>query len=175
MQTIKVGKPFLDRFGPLTPGVQLSLSGTTPELHLIFDKLTQAEVEAVRSGPARFGVYQFKQVLFFLYRFDPAIPWSDTPYHIALERPHREVNLQLLTEQSRALLTIYLISAEDGIVQVIRALTLNPETTRALWQAVLLQDPDKLPEHYDNDIEQAYAQLNSAQMAREGVVSKGGE
>jgi hypothetical protein len=175
MRVIEVGQAFSDQPGPLTPGVQLSISGATPELHLILDNLTQAEVEAVRAGPARFGVYQFKQVLFFLYRFDPATPWSDTPYHIALERPYRKVNLQLLTEQSRALLTVYLVSAENGIVRVIRALSLNPETTRALWQAVLLQDPDKIPEYYDNDLQQVYARLNSAQMAQEGVVSKGGE
>ncbi len=127
----------------------------------------------VPTGPARFGVLETNGVLFFLFRFDPAIGWSDSPYHRALEERVRPVNLQLLTEQTRALLMVCLVNAEDSIVRGIRAVTLNPETTRALWQAVLLQD--KLPVDYDARIQQVYRRMTTSQMAREAVISKGGE
>jgi hypothetical protein len=172
MPTISVGQPF-GQFGPRSEGFELSLGGSSPELLPVLTKITEAEVTSVTTGPARFGVLETNGVLFFLFRFDPAIGWSDTPYHRALEEAVRPVNLQLLTEQSRALLMVYLISAEDSILRGIRAVTLNPEATRALWQAVLLQD--KLPPDYDARIQQVYHRLNSSQMAREAVISKGGE
>lgn len=173
MRRLEVGQPFLGRSGPSPEGVQLSLSGSAPELQLFLSGLTEREVESVRTGPCRFGVCEAEGALFFLYRFDPSIPWSDSPYHRALEERLRPVNLALLGEQSRALLTVVLVSAEDSVVRAIRAVSLSPEVTRALWQAVLLQDA--LPADYDARIRRAYARYTSRDLARLGTTGKGGE
>jgi hypothetical protein len=46
MPTITVGQPF-GRFGPRSEGFELSLGGSTPELHLVFANITEAEVTSL--------------------------------------------------------------------------------------------------------------------------------
>lgn len=168
---LRIGYPYGSP-GPRPPGVELCLSDTSPTLLMVLPELKQQEIVAVAQGESRFGVYEEGPMLFFLYRFDPAFPWSDTPYHRALEEARRPVQLSLLTERSRALLLVTLVSAEDGLIQVLRAVTLDPQVTRALWQGVLLQET--LPPNYDQRLEQIYARLTSAQMARNGITCRGG-
>lgn len=172
MNRIEVGEPYLNRSGPSKEGFELSLSGSLPQLTLGFPRLSPEEIECVKSGPSRFGVAEVEGVLFFLFRFDPCIAWSDTPYHRALEEAVRPVKLALLQERSRAVLQVVLVSAEDSIVQAIRLVALDPPTTRALWQAVLLQD--SLPPDYDAWIARVYGRYSSRELARLGVTSRGG-
>lgn len=172
MRRLEVGQPFAGRAGPSPEGVQLCLSGSHPELQLFLSRPTPAEVESIRRGPCHFGVCEAEGVLFFLYRFDPAFPWSDTPYHRALEEAHRPVNLALLNEESRALLTVVLVRAEDSIVQAIRVVSLSPRVSRALWQVVLLQET--LPPDYEARIQRVYARHSSRELARLGLHAPGG-
>ncbi len=150
---LKVGDYFGGVRRPRAPYQQLSLSGSSPELHLVFDGIQPAELNAIKAGKAEFGVYAEDEHLFFLYRFgSTVIPWSDVPYHVALENKHRPVNLQLLTEQSRAVLVVILVDAKTSAIRALRQVTLTPEVTRALWQTVLLQDQKATPPDYDNQL-----------------------
>ncbi len=172
---LKVGEYFGGVRRARAPYQQLSLSGSSPDLHLVFDGIQPAELNAVKAGKAEFGVYTEGDQLFFLYRFGSTIiPWSDVPYHVALENKHRPVNLQLLTEQSRALLLVILVDAKTSAIRALRQVTLTPEVTRALWQGVLLQDQKTPPFDYDYYIEKVYTRLSSANMAERGVTGVGG-
>lgn len=169
---LEVGQPFLGQRGARAPGVQLSLSGSSPELHLILERPTTAEVNAIRGGKAEFGVYEEDGLLFFLYQFGGGvIPWSDTPYSRAAEDAFRAVNLQLLREQSRAVLLVILVDASNSIIRGLRTVSISPEVTRALWMAVELQEAVV---NYEQRLAQVYARRSSEEMAALSVSCIGG-
>lgn len=170
---LAIGAPFLGRQGPSPEGVQLVMGGG-PQLQLFLPKLTPEEIHCIQNGPAHFGVHEVAGVLFFLYRFDPAIPWSDTPYHRALEEAVRPVALPRLEgPESRLLLQVVLVRCEDSRVAALRTLSLPPHLSRALLAAVAAQGP--LPPDYDERIARAYARFPRTKDLLEGAITgKGG-
>lgn len=145
MHLLSVGQPFVGVERKMDEGVQFSLSGSSAELHLILPKLTEAEIKAIRTAKAEFGIFEHSGVLFFLYRFGRIFPWSDTPYSVHDEEKLRPVNLVLLKEPSRALLTVILVSAENALIRVLRAISLSSEVTRELWMRVEIQRSSTFP------------------------------
>ncbi len=171
---LEVGQPFMGPRRPLPEGVQLSLSGDTPELHLILSGLTPPELEAITRGQAEFGLYEQEGLLFFLYRFLGAIPWSDTPYSLAREEAVRSVQLQPLGQATRAVLTVILVSSEDAVVRGLRQVTLSPEVTRALWGAVEAQRNAPEAANDEDEREGIYDVLDSDGMAQAGITCVAG-
>jgi hypothetical protein len=88
---------------------------------------------------AEFALVDLPSVLFFLYRFGERIGWSDAPYNVHLEPAEQRVEIPALAPEQRLPLTLLLIDAATGIVQVNRALTLSHEFGVTLHDALHAQ------------------------------------
>lgn len=143
------------------------------ELRLFFNSPTYDEVEAVKRGRAELALVVEGQIIFFLYRFSPGIPWSDAPYTIHLVPESRR---QIPTESGKVLLTVVLSEAASGIVRAIRATTLSDDFTAALHEAIRDQAAENWDKaEYDRQLRIAYAENPTTEtMLARAVETTGG-
>jgi hypothetical protein len=142
---LAVGSPYLDGPRRLPSVVQYNYRGGTHELVLCLDRPSAAEVEGVRTGTAGFALWIDLPLILLCYRFDPGLPWSDTPFsfhRLKRSRPDEAVlppEDRAHTEESRALLHVILIGAHDGIIRALRVCSFSPPFTRYFHAAIRSQ------------------------------------
>jgi hypothetical protein len=135
----EVGKPYNPKVRTWPPGSQYNFRSGSHELLLFFEKPTEREIESIRKGAAEFALVVEPPLIVLLFRFGQAIPWSDAPYtfHVL---PEAEKQLPTGWEEgspnTRALIDIYLISCETGIIRAMRQVTVSPEFTRSLHKSI---------------------------------------
>ncbi len=137
----RVGESFVRGRRRWPSGAEFSFGPAGAELTLFHPgrPVPPAVVEAVQGGPAEFALIVRPGVLVLAYRFGDAIPWADAPYSWHLQPVSRRVvpsAAAIGDPETRALLWITLVGAEDGIVHAQRGMTLDPAFTRALNSAV---------------------------------------
>jgi hypothetical protein len=113
MQIVAIGKPLFEERTELPEAVEYSYQSGEHTLLLSMNNLHPKEIEAVREAEAEFGLYCEKGIVFLLYRFGDALPWSDSAFswwNIA--------------------------EASNGIVKAIRVTTLSPDFTEKLHDAI---------------------------------------
>jgi hypothetical protein len=105
---------------------------------------TEAEVTAIKNGPAEFALAVESGVIFLLYQFEGGLPWSDAPYQWWLNSPEmRSLPNPEPIETERALLHIVLVDADTGIIMTLRTLTFSPEFSARLHGAIRQQSRSK--------------------------------
>ena len=115
------------------------------ELRLFLASPSAGEVAGIEAGPAEFGLLAEKEAIFLLFQFGggqpgQGLPWSDAPYNWWLNPAEmRTLPNPEPGEQERALLHIFLVDAESGILRAQRALTFSPAFTAALHSAIRRQ------------------------------------
>ncbi|HXB72400.1 MAG TPA: hypothetical protein VNY05_29450 [Candidatus Acidoferrales bacterium] len=87
---LAVFRAFLPGKPRLAPTTNYNFRGGQDELLLILDEFSDREIEAVRRGAAEFALLVHRGIIFLLYRFGDAIPWSDCPYSIWLIKPEEQ-------------------------------------------------------------------------------------
>ncbi len=145
----RVGEPLQRgrRHWPI--GAQYSYGPNGHELTLFRSDISKRVVQEVRFGEAEFAATVQLPLIILSYRFGDGIPWGDVPYCWQMEPAHcRIVPPQETSPDSRALLWITLVGAHDGIIHAQRGMTLAPEFTRVLNNAIRAQarlpfDPDR--------------------------------
>jgi hypothetical protein len=178
MHRFEVGKPFAP--GPPRPeGAEFNWRSPECELIVTMRGPSPDEVEAVRAGPSEFGLFHQYEQIILCYRFGAApgrksgVPWSDAPYHIgrlaAAGRPAAESEPPPdpagLSAESRQLLHVILLD-ERGIVRVLRAVTLSPEFTRALYAAIRGQASRPYDRgRYEAELDRLYQTYTSDRLA----------
>jgi hypothetical protein len=107
------------------------------ELRMFFREPSPAEVYAVQAEPAEFALAVIDGVIFFLYRFGEALPWSECVYtwHM-VPKEARAFPQAGDGERERVLLHVVLSDSPRGIVRALRSLTLSPAFTAALNSAI---------------------------------------
>ncbi len=140
MYRYSVGDHYFHGVDRVEPATNYNFRGGEHELLLICENLRDTEVADVRSGDTRFGFLVFENVIFFLYRFGSSMHWSDCPFSIwrvpEVERVSPEV---AYAPETRALLNIILVRAENNTIEALRAVSLSPAVTRQLHAAILQQ------------------------------------
>jgi len=121
------------------------------------------EVQAVQTGPVRFALTPLRGtpiLLFLLFTFPGAMPWSDAPYHPKLEPPDRWPALDILTDDTiRLAPSIVLVDRATAIVKALRVVSFSPQFSRALNELVRAQLAETFDqEAYDAALAQAYRQ-----------------
>jgi hypothetical protein len=143
--TLQVGKPLVAGRTAWAELADFNYYDAGAELRLFFLAPTAAEVEAVRAGSCDFALAPSGDVLFLLYRFGRAgagVPWSETPFswHLVPEgRRQLPPAPGEVGPDTRALLQVILTDAATGLVCALRAVSLAPDFTRALFAAVAAQ------------------------------------
>lgn len=184
MYKLAVGQPYIPGQVRYLEAQELSVSSSGVEFRMFLGGLTSKEKSALKKGSAEFGLHVTGDGdIFFLYRFDTyTIPWSDAPYTALLVKPeNRSLPPALENDAQRYSLMLAVINADTGIVEVLRMLTLSPEFSRALYDAVLFQHSEAYASRwsesgYNARLRAAYARYpQSERMVREAVICTGGK
>ena len=135
----EVGKPYLPEKIHWPETAKYSAGQGEHKLLLFFRSPSAAERRDAASGVAEFALVDLPSVLFFLYRVGERIGWSNAPYNVHLEPAEQRVEIPSLAPEQRLPLTLLLIDAATGIVQVNRSLTLSHEFGVTLHDALHAQ------------------------------------
>lgn len=143
------------------------------ELLLPFASPSEEEVASVQSGHAHFAFCEESVAIILLYRFEPDVPWGDAAFNIHLVPPD-ERQLPPLPEATneRALITTLLVDAKTGILRAMRGLTLSPDFTRKLHQAIHRQRA--VPFHeatYRAGVQRVYERFQTKDLLKRAVAS----
>lgn len=167
MAIIEVGQPFSPGRVTWPETTQYNYHQGGHELTFFLRRPTRREIDAIRQGRASFGVVATGDLVVLLYEFAPAIRWSDAPYSWHLV-PEDQRQLPPETGPGdHALLTVYVVSADTGLVLAIRALGLGAELTAVLHQAIRVQAGRPWPGsvRYEGQIQALYRRYpQSSQM-----------
>jgi hypothetical protein len=158
MTALEVGKSYVAGRASIEPRVQYSFRAGQHELLLALSRLTEDELTAVRDGNAEFALFVYGLVIFFLYRFQPAIAWSAASYSWHLvPAAERQLPEPPATAETRALLSVVLVDADENIVCALRTVTFSPEFMRVLRTAITEQAAGRWdPEDYETHLHSAY-------------------
>ena len=136
----RVGELFYRGRRQWPPGAEFAFGPGGHELTLFHPAIGPELIDDVRRGPAEFALIVRPPVIVLAYRFGDSIPWEDAPYCWHLQPEFRRVvPAAAIVPEARALLWISLVGADDGIVHAQRGMTLSPEFTRALHDAIRTQ------------------------------------
>ncbi len=140
MQIVAIGKPLFENRTELPEAVEYNYQSGDHTLLLSMKNLHREEIQAVREAEAEFGLYCENGIVFLLYRFGEALPWSDSAFswwNVAEE--DRKIPASQSNPAERILLKVILVEAGSGIVKAIRITTLSPAFTEKLHEAIRLQ------------------------------------
>ena len=120
-------------------GTDFNWRSNTLELRMFFSKLTPSDIEAMKHGACTFYLVVVKGVIFLLFEFGRACPLSDSSYSWWLISEEERTLPPELTGNEQAVLTIILVSAEDGIIRALRQIALGHDFSKALYDAIRAQ------------------------------------
>ena len=136
----RVGELFCRGRKTWPEGGQFTYSPGGLELTVFFSDIREDVVNEVRRGEVELALIVELPLIVVTYRFGQSIPWNDVPYSWHLQPVSwRVVPSVERSLESRALLWITLVGAEDGIIHAQRGMTLSPCFTRALHDAIRTQ------------------------------------
>jgi hypothetical protein len=160
MYEYRVGMPYSPTRTSRSDAGEYNYRARSHELRLFFSNLSRADVRAVSNGPADFALLMQKDVLFFLYRFGEAVPWSDAPYslHKVAQKFPDEASLPPTELAGKSvLLNILLIEATTGIIQAVRVIGFPSSFSQALHEAIRKTwDAPFSEASYNAQIDEAY-------------------
>jgi hypothetical protein len=97
-------------------------------------------VAGLRHGEVGFALSVAGPVFYLAYCLDGSSGWGDVPYCWHLQHPGaRAIPPAATSPESRALLWMSLVGADDGLIHAQRGVTLCPEFTRELHRAIRAQ------------------------------------
>lgn len=160
MPEYRVGHELISGHGPWPEVSEFNFYDGGYELMLRVSSPTRKEVRGVKQSACEFALVPHNDVLFFLFHFRGGLPWSDAPYSWHLTKLAGREAMPVMTEgpETRALLQVVLLDAPTGIVKVLRAVSLSPEFTMALHDAIRRQASAPWPgsAEYNSMIQEAY-------------------
>lgn len=170
MSELRVGTVYHPGKTHWAPGTDFNWRGDASknvgvlELRLMFDRLTPSDIRQIRSGPCQFHVAVVNDTLFFLFKFGTVCPLSDNSYNWHLVAEDERTVPPVLADDEMAVLTIILVSAEDGIIRALRQVSLSHSFSVALFDAIRAQieRPFDRVKH-DANIAETYVQYPTSQ------------
>jgi hypothetical protein len=145
----RVGELFCRKRTTWPEGGQFTYSPGGLELTLFLSDIRDDVVNEVRRGVVELALIVELPLIVLNYRFGQSIAWNDVPYSWHMQPASwRIVPSVDHSPESRALLWITLVGADDGIIHAQRGVTLSPSFTRSLHgairaQALMAFDPEE--------------------------------
>lgn len=159
MYVIEVGKPYPGRVAPTEDGWQYNYRSGTHELFGFMDRPTMQETGEIRSGKLQLALFVEGDILLLALKFGE-MPWADAVYSW-----HRvPAEQQTLPDpgdeggEQRRLLQIVFMDRATRLVQVLRTVSLSPDFTAALHEAIRDQANRPWPgdDEYDQQLADVY-------------------
>jgi hypothetical protein len=136
----RVGEVFRQGRKAWPEGGQFTYSRGGFELTLFVADIRADVVNEVHAGEVEFALIVELPLIVLMYRFGQSIPWNDVPYSWHLQPVScRVVPSVDNSVESRALLCLTLVGADDGIIHAQRGVTLSPRFTHSLQRAIRAQ------------------------------------
>jgi hypothetical protein len=138
---LAVGKLYSPRRRQWEERADYNFRSGAHELRIFLAGATEAEIHAVSTGPLEFGLLVQQPELFLITRFGATMSF-DCSYSWHRVKPSERVPPPAWEEtkpELRALCTIILVEATNGIVLALRAVTFSPEFTRSIHRAIALE------------------------------------
>lgn len=160
---LSVGKPYTPHITNWSEGAFCHFVGGHYELIVSMRHPKPAEIMAARKGEAEFALVYERGVIFLLYRFGAALPWSDAPYSSWLLRPDQRPcpPTELSTETRLALIVTLIDAADRGTVKALRFITFSPAFTASFYDALRRQTGERWAGQaaYDRTLSDLYRQF----------------
>ena len=157
----EVGKPCVAGRTSWSEAAEYNYRAGQHELRLFWRHPMPAEIQAVKHGRVDFALLVEKDIIFLLFRFGNAVPWSEAPYswHLVKRKVPGEADLPEPhgSSEGRDLLTIILVNAATGIIEALRVVSWSPAFSAALRLAIR----DQAARPWPGDVEHQ-RQLNNA-------------
>jgi hypothetical protein len=164
MQRYEVGKIYHPGKTRWDEGTDFNYRSNVLELRMFFSRLTHSDIRVIRNGSCTFAFTMIGDILFFLFDFGKACPWSDNNYSIHLVPENERTIPPDLAPGERALITIILVSAEDGIIRALRQISLGHDFSKALYEAIRQQSQRPFsPAQHDSALADAYRRYPTTQ------------
>lgn len=136
----RVGEPLLCGRQSWPTGAQYHHAANGHELTIFQSDIDEDMIQEVQRGHMEFAVVVKHPIILLAYRFGATGAWSDVPYCWHMQPQHlRLVPPQITSDESRALLWITLVGANDGVIHAQRGVTLAPSFTQTLHEAISRQ------------------------------------
>lgn len=163
---------------PMMPeGALFNFDESGPNLHLVLDSPSQAEIAAIRRGETRFALVPMGPALFLLTKFGD-FDWLDAPYSIRM-LPAKSRRLSAdFRPGMRYVLTVTIVDRSFRCQYGSRLVTFSPHFSSVLHNLAERQlGQPYSQQEYDAAIERAYAKYPTARhMLRDAIATcKGGE
>ncbi|MDF3050211.1 MAG: hypothetical protein K0R87_1849 [Pseudonocardia sp.] len=117
--------------------VQWRLSDQGVELLLFYTDPTDSEVQAIRTGQARFALLPGEHALVLAHCFGDQ-PWGDAPWQ-ACRQVDAVAGLPIVGAGERLAVTVILVDAATGIVRVLRVVSWPHSLAEAVRHAMRAQ------------------------------------
>lgn len=147
------------------------------EIRLFFRSPKPSEVQAAKQGEANFALVVQQDMILLVFRYG-SIPWSDASYTIhRVPENERTLPPEMINEQERAQITLFLINADTGILLAIRQTSLSHDFTVALHQAIREQAARPFDQVlFDRQLRMLYSKYNSSALLKLAIARcKGGD
>jgi hypothetical protein len=133
----RVGELFQSGRTNWPQGGQFTYSPGGLELTLFRTSMSAEVVNAVRQGEVELALITELPLIVLAYRFGDAISWDDVPYSWHLQPASwRVVPSRGHSPDTRVLLWITLVDVSSGLICAQRGVTLSPNFTRTLHEAI---------------------------------------
>ena len=136
MGKIEVGKLFKEDVTRYSEGIKFDITDSGCNLLIYYVDPTTEEKEAITKGDFKYGYFREGNVILMLFRFGNQ-QWMDAPYSVHLSK--NLTQLQDITGTQGFALNIYLINANNGILEGMRLVGLNTRLSKMLREDVLKQ------------------------------------
>lgn len=128
MHKLEVGA-IIPELKNIPEGVRFTMSDSGAELLLCFNHPLRYEINEIKSGKARFGMFVTEDVIFILSKFGD-MEWMDAPFHVALTR--NLTKLQDVEPGQGYGCTIIMVDTSTGEIKALRLVGFNTEFSRKL-------------------------------------------
>lgn len=174
-----VGQPYSPIRTRWAEGVEYNYRDGAHELRVFFNHVSEQDVDRIVRGNAEFAVNASASpdIIFFLYHFGDAVPWSDAPYSWYMVPLDQRATLLVLPAGTGVLLSIVLVEAMNGIILGLRTVSLSPHVSRVLHEAITQQIARPFTQTvFDAELARVYATYpDSTDLLRGAVRSHAGD
>ena len=151
--------------------MSIMLNGGTPVLAFNFS-VTEKNIETFLNGITSFGLFAEDNILFFLYKIDGFLDWSDLAFTI-----HLAGGEKIVDDGSYLPFHILLIESDTNVIKGIRIVTVSPKFRTILAKTIARQKTEKFDTlaYYKriNKIYESYPKTFSM-LAKSLITEKGG-
>lgn len=148
MTELKVGQPFSERKSWRHNSFELRYASGLFLLQLCFPSPPEREIKAFSEGAMHIALYCEQNVIFFCFRINNCMDWSDQAFSIQLI--HEEDRDIPDTGNAYVPLSLVLVDADTGIIRALRMVTMTPLFASAFKKRLQIQKdtPFSREEHF---------------------------